>query len=67
MIAEYGSLDGVLAEAAKEKSKISGKRLDNIRAAAALGLGELVSLRHDAPASLELAAADTKFLSNSKN
>ncbi len=62
LIAEYGSLDGVLAEAAKEKSKISGKRLENIRAAAPrLGLSrQLVSLRHDAPASLELASADTK-------
>ncbi len=62
LIAEYGTLEAVLAEAAKEKSKITGKRLENIRAAAPhLGLShQLVTLRHDAPASLDLAAADTK-------
>jgi DNA polymerase-1 len=61
LIAEYGSLDAVLAETAKDNSKIAGKRLENIRAAAPhLGLSrELVSLRHDAPVELELAAAAT--------
>ena len=61
LIAEYGTLDAVLLEAAKEKSKIAGKRLENIRAAAPrLPLSrELVSLRHDAPAELDLGAADT--------
>ncbi len=60
LIAEYGSLAGVLEEAAREKSKITGKRLENIRAAAGkLGLSrELVTLRHDAPAALELGAAE---------
>ncbi len=61
LIAEYGSLDAVIAEAAKEKSKISGKRLENIRAAAPrLPLSrQLVALRHDVPFefSLESAAA----------
>ncbi len=62
LIAEYGSLDGVLAEAAKEKSKITGKRLENIRAATSkLPLSrELVTLRHDVPIALDLSAADTK-------
>ena len=60
LIAEYGSLEAVVAEAAKEKSKIAGKRLENIRAAAAqLSLSrQLVTLRHDAPAMLELGAAE---------
>jgi DNA polymerase I len=62
LIAEYGSLEAVLAEAAKDKSKITGKRLENIRAAAPkLPLSrQLVTLRHDVPTSLNLAAADTK-------
>src|SRR5436853_7856716 len=59
LIAEYGSLEAVLAEAAKEKARIAGKRLENIRAAAEkLPLSrQLVTLRHDAPAELDLAAA----------
>ncbi len=62
MIGEYGSLEAVLAEAAKDKSKISGKRLENIRTAAPqLPLSrQLVTLRHDAPAALDLADADTR-------
>lgn len=63
LIAEYGSLDGVLAEAAKDKSKITGKRQENIRAATSkLPLSrELVTLRHDVPISLDLSAADTRI------
>ncbi|MBY0311267.1 MAG: DNA polymerase I [Phycisphaerales bacterium] len=59
LIVEYGSLEGVLAEAAKENSAIKGKRLENIRAAVPhLPLSrELVTLRDDAPVTLELEAA----------
>lgn len=64
LIAEYGSLAGVLAEAAREPSKIKGKRLDNIRAATShLDLSrQLVSLRHDVPIELDLAVARTTSL-----
>ncbi|HVU63834.1 MAG TPA: DNA polymerase I [Phycisphaerales bacterium] len=59
LIAEYGSLDAVLAEAAKPKPKLSGKRLENIRAAAAkLPLSrQLVTLRHDVPIDFNLESA----------
>lgn len=59
LIAEYGSLDGVIAEAMKEKSAIKGKRLENIRAAAPrLPLSkQLVTLRADAPVQIELEQA----------
>lgn len=62
LIAEYGSLDGVLAEAAKEKSAIKGKRLENIRAAVEhLPLSrQLVTLRDDVPVSLDLESARTE-------
>ena len=59
LIAEYGSLDGVVAEALKPDSKIKGKRLENIRAAAdKLPLSRrLVTLHHDLEIGLDLAAA----------
>lgn len=59
LIAEYGSLQAVVDEAAKPNSKIKGKRLENIRAAAAqLPLSQqLVTLRHDAPVDFDLNAA----------
>jgi DNA polymerase-1 len=59
LIAEYGSLDAVLAEAIKGKSKITGKRLENIRAAATkLPLSrQLVTLRSDIPLEFELESA----------
>lgn len=59
LIAEYGSLDAVVAEAMSPTSRIKGKRLENIRAAASrLPLSRtLVTLRHDAPVSLDLASA----------
>lgn len=59
LIAEYGTLQAVIDEAAKPVSKIKGKRLENIRAATAqlpLSL-KLVTLRHDAPVELDLSAA----------
>jgi DNA polymerase I len=61
LIAEFGSLDGVLAEARKDKPSIKGKRLENIRAADAAGIlplsRTLVTLRRDVPVSLDLADA----------
>jgi DNA polymerase-1 len=50
LIAQYGSLENVIAKAAE----IKGKRGENIRAAAALLplSRQLVTLRHDAPAEL---------------
>lgn len=66
LVSEYGTLDGVLAEAAKPKSAITGKRLENIRAAAAAGLlplsRTLVTLRHDVPLTFDLASAQTTRL-----
>jgi DNA polymerase-1 len=55
LIAQYGSLDGVMAHA----TEIKGKRGENIRAAAKqLPLArELVTLRRDAPIEFDLAAA----------
>ncbi|MEZ6234102.1 MAG: DNA polymerase I [Phycisphaerales bacterium] len=57
LIAEHGSLDALLAAA----DSIKGKRGENIRATApALPLSkQLVTLRHDAPVSLDLDAAST--------
>jgi DNA polymerase-1 len=59
LIAEYGSMEAVLAEASKEKSAIKGKRRENLLATAdALPLSkELVTLRHDAPVELALERA----------
>lgn len=58
LIAQYGSIDQLLAHAAE----IKGKRGENIRAAAPLlDLSRrLVTLRHDAPVSLDLDAASVK-------
>ncbi len=55
LIAQYGSLDNLLAHA----SEIKGKRGENIRAAAdTLALSRrLVTLRHDAPVELDLSTA----------
>lgn len=60
LIAEYGSIEGILAELDKPDSRIKGKRAENIRAAAPnLPLSrQLVQLRHDAPVSLDLTDAD---------
>jgi DNA polymerase-1 len=64
LICEYGSLDAVIEEAQKPKSKITGKRLENIRAAASqLPLSkQLVTLRHDVPVELDLNAAKVESL-----
>ena len=63
LIAEFGSIDAVLAEARKDKPSIKGKRLENIRAADAAGFlplsKTLVTLRRDAPVSLDLSHART--------
>ncbi|MFN0132426.1 MAG: DNA polymerase I [Phycisphaerales bacterium] len=60
LVAQYGSIDAILAHAAE----IKGKRGENIRAAAPLlDLSRrLVTLRHDAPVSLDLDAASVKRL-----
>jgi DNA polymerase-1 len=60
LVAQYGSLDNLLAHAAE----IKGKRGENIRAAASLLplSRELVTLRHDAPVDLNLDAAATSAL-----
>jgi DNA polymerase-1 len=63
LIAEFGTLDAVVAEATADKPAkeqlIKGKRRENIAAAAAsLPLSrQLVRLRHDAPAEFTLDAA----------
>jgi DNA polymerase-1 len=64
LIAEYGSLEAVVAEAMKPDSRIKGKRLENIRAAAGmLDLSRrLVTLHSDLPVELDLAAAETRRL-----
>lgn len=68
LISEFGTLDAVLAEALDEKPKkewkIKGKRRENIAAAAdRLPLSkELVTLRADAPAELDLDAARSDTL-----
>src|SRR5262245_8076304 len=56
LIAQYGSLENVIARAAE----IKGKRGENIRAAASLLplSRQLVTLRHDAPAELDLSLAE---------
>lgn len=57
LIAEHGSLDGLLAAA----GSIKGKRGENIRAASALLslTRQLVALRHDVPIALDLPASAT--------
>ncbi|VAX38616.1 DNA polymerase I [hydrothermal vent metagenome] len=68
LLAEFGSLDAVLAEVREDKPKkdwkIKGKRRENILAAAEAGVldlsKQLVTLRHDVPVELDLAAAATK-------
>lgn len=67
LIAEFGSLEAVLAEARNESTpeqrrKIKGKRRENILAAAdRLPLSrQLVTLRDDAPADFSLDAADVR-------
>ena len=68
LIAEFGTLEAVLAECLADKPKkdwlIKGKRRENIIAAAEmLPLSkELVTLRADAPAELNLDAARTETL-----
>jgi len=56
LISRYKTLDAVVAEAQKANSEIKGKRLENIRASAAmLPLSKrLVTLRYDAPVDLTL-------------
>ncbi len=63
LIAEHGSLDGVIA-AARGVPGIKGKRGENILAAAGkLPLSRtLVTLRHDAPVDLDLSLARTERL-----
>jgi DNA polymerase-1 len=58
LIAQYGSLDRLLASA----SEIKGKRGEKIREAASLlDLSrKLVALRHDAPVTLDLESAEVK-------
>ncbi|GIK20482.1 MAG: DNA polymerase I [Leptolyngbya sp. PLA2] len=60
LIAEYGSLDALLARA----DEIKGKRGEKLREAAPrLGLSrQLVTLRRDAPAELDLEAASVRRL-----
>jgi DNA polymerase-1 len=60
LIAQYGTLEALIADAAN----IKGKRGENIRAAIpALALSrQLVTLRTDAPADLDLNAAQTRAL-----
>ena len=62
LIAEYGTLDAIVAAA--EAGQIKGKRCENILAARAhLPLSKtLVSLRHDVPIELDLDAARTDNL-----
>jgi DNA polymerase-1 len=57
LVAEYGSIDNLLARA----GEIKGKRGENIRAAASLLplSRQLVTLRHDAPVEFDLEAAAT--------
>lgn len=60
LIAQYGSLDALLADA----DNIKGKRGENIRAVRdKLALSrQLVTLRHDVPAQLDLEAADVRSM-----
>jgi DNA polymerase-1 len=60
LIAEYGTLDNLIAHA----SEIKGKRGEKLREAIpALPLSrELVTLRHDAPVTFDLAAAEARRL-----
>jgi DNA polymerase-1 len=60
LIYQYGSLDNLLSHA----SEIKGKRGENIRAASSLlALSrQLVTLRHDAPAELDLSVAKASAL-----
>ncbi len=68
LIAEFGDLDAVIAEATADKPKkdwlIKGKRRENIAAFAdKLPLSrELVALRHDTPVELDLDAASVAGL-----
>ena len=70
LIAEFGTLDAVVAEVRGDKPakewKIKGKRRENILAAADAGVLELsqrlVTLRHDVPIDLDLDMADTRHL-----
>ncbi len=59
LLAEYGSLGGVIEEAGREKSGISPKRRERILEAAELlpVSQRLVTLRDDCPVELDLAAA----------
>ena len=67
LVAEFGSIEAVVAEVMEDKPakewKIKGKRRESIKAAAEAGVLELsrklVALRHDAPAALDLASAET--------
>ncbi len=68
LIAEFGSLEAVLAEVREDKpvkeQKIKGKRRENILAAGdALPLSrELVTLRRDVPIEFDLAQAEVRTL-----
>ena len=70
LIAEFGTLEAVVAEVREDKPKkdwlIKGKRRENILAAADAGVldlsQKLVTLRHDVPIDLDLDAADTRHL-----
>jgi len=67
LVAEFGSVEAVVAEVREEKAKkdwkIKGKRRENILAAAEAGVltlsHELVTLRHDVPIELHLEDAAT--------
>nr|ADI22388.1 DNA polymerase I - 3'-5' exonuclease and polymerase domains [uncultured Planctomycetales bacterium HF0500_02G17] len=67
LVAEFGSVEAVVAEVREEKAKkdwkIKGKRRENILAAAEAGVlelsRELVALRHDVPVEMDLEASAT--------
>lgn len=62
LISEYGTIEAVIAEAAKPKGGIKGKRQENIVASKnVLDVSkQLVTLRHDVPARLELEDASVR-------
>ncbi|MGP1346770.1 MAG: DNA polymerase I [Phycisphaerales bacterium] len=62
LISEYGTIEAVIAEAEKPKGGIKGKRQENIVASKpVLDLSkQLVTLRHDVPARLELEDASVR-------
>jgi DNA polymerase-1 len=70
LIAEFGTLDAVLAEVREDKPakdwKIKGKRRENILAAADAGVldlsKKLVALRHDVPLEFDLTQAEVPRL-----